>query len=227
MSVSAASNTVTAGSLTNPTDLTANTSGRPFVQLDWSYSGNNAARFVIERRPTGGSEFAVVANVTATTSPQYQDKTVGEASSYEYRVKAQDLPRISPYTNTVSVMTQLLDPTAVLATVQDSTVTISWNDVSQRETHYVVQRSLANGSELVVLDTLAADISSFLDTASLSAGDYRYIVQALSASANSNTVASNTITIVETPQETEDPDEEKPTEETDPKEENQPPKKRK
>ena len=220
VSVSAASNTVTAGSLINPTDLTADATGGPFVQLNWSYSGNNAARFVIERRATGGSEFAVVANVTATASPQYQDKTVGEAASYEYRVKAEDLPRTSAYSNTVSAMTQLLDPTAVLATVQDSTVTISWNDVSQRETHYVVHRSLASGSELVVLDTLAADISSFLDTASLSAGDYRYIVQALGASANSNAVASNTITIADAPVETEEPGEETPEEEEpDPKEE--------
>ena len=220
VSVSAASNTVTAGSLINPTDLTADASGGPFVRLNWSYSGNNAARFVIERRATGGSEFAVVANVTATASPQYQDKTVGEAASYEYRVKAEDLPRTSTYSNTVSAITQLLDPTAVLATVQDSTVTISWNDVSQRETHYVVQRSLANGSASMVLDTLAADVSSFLDTASLSAGDYRYIVQALGASANSNAVASNTITIADAPVETEEPGEETPgEEEPDPKEE--------
>ena len=220
VSVSAASNTITAGSLTSPTNLTADATGRSFVQLNWSYSGNNAARFVIERRNTGVSEFTVVANVTATASPQYQDKTVGEASSYEYRIKAEDLPRTSTYSDMVSVITQLLDPTAVLAMVQDSTVVINWNDVSTREIHYAIQRSLADGSESVVLDTLAADISSFLDTASLAAGDYRYTVQAIGTSVKSNAVASNTITIVEPPKETEAPGEGGPTEEeTDPEEE--------
>ncbi len=219
-SVSAPSNTITAGSLINPTDLTANASIGPFVQLNWSYSGNNAARFVIERRTTGGSEFAVVANVTATASPQYQDKTVGEASSYEYRVKAEDLPRTSTYSDTVSVTTQLLDPTAVTATVKDSIIILGWTDESARETHYVVQRSLANGSELVVLDTLAADINSFPDTDSLSAGDYRYTVQALGTTVNSNAVVSNTITITEPPKETEAPGEGEPTDEDpDPEEE--------
>jgi hypothetical protein len=115
------------------------------------------------------------------------------------------------------VTTQLLAPTAVLATVQDSAVAVSWNDASTREAHYVVQRSLANGSASVVLDTLAADISSFLDTDSLSAGDYRYTVQALGASVNSNVVASNTITIVAPPKETEAPGEEQPTDPDEPR----------
>ncbi len=216
---SAPSNAVTAGSLTNPTELAAEVASGA-VQLTWTYSGNNAGRFIIERRITGGSAFAEVANITATASPKYQDEAVEEASSYEYRVKAENLPRTSTYSDTVSAITQLLDPTTVTATVEDSTVIVSWTDKSGRETHYAIQRSLANGSEPVVLDTLIANTSSFLDTDSLSAGDYRYTVQALGTTVNSNAVASNTITIVEVPQETEESEEEEPTEEeTDPKEE--------
>lgn len=212
-SASAASNTVTAGSLTSPTNLTADATGGAFVQLRWSYSGNNAARFVIERQDSEGGAFSLIANVTSTSSPSYQDKTVSEASLYTYRVKAENLPRTSTYSASASATTQLLDPTSVTATATDSTVAISWTDASTRETHYVVQRSLANGTELVVLDTLIADDTSFLDTTSLSAGEYRYRVQALGASVNSNSVTSNTITIVEAPVETEEPEEEEPTEE--------------
>ena len=220
VSMSAASNTITAGSLNNPTDLTADATGRSFVQLRWDYPGNNAARFVVERQDSTGGAFTLVANVTATSSPSYQDKTVAEGSLYSYRVKAEDLPRTSTYSDTVSAFTQLLDPTAVTATVNDSSVTIGWTDKSGHENHYVIQRSLANGSEPVVLDTLIANTSSFLDTDSLAAGDYRYTVQALGTSANSNAVASNTITIMEAPQEPEEPEEEEPTEEeTDPQEE--------
>ena len=216
-SVSAASNTITVGSLVNPTDLTADATGRSFVQLRWAYPGNNAARFVVERQDSTDGAFTLVANVTATSSPSYQDKTVAEGSLYSYRVKAEDLPRTSTYSDTVSAFTQLLDPTAVTATVNDSSVTIGWTDKSGRENHYVIQRSLANGSEPVVLDTLIANTSSFLDTDSLAAGDYRYTVQALGTSANSSAVVSNTITIVEEPEE---PEEEEPTEEeTDPEEE--------
>ncbi len=209
-SASAASNTVTAGSLTNPTGLTADATGGASVQLRWSYSGNNVARFVIERQDSEGGAFALIANVASTSSPSYQDKTVAEAVSYTYRVKAENSPRTSTYSATTSATTLLLDPTAVTATVTDSTVAISWSDVSTREAHYLVKRSLADGSSAATLDTLVADASSFIDTDSLSAGDYRYTVQALGTPVNSNAVASNTITIVEPPKQTEVPGEEEP-----------------
>ncbi|MGB3779814.1 MAG: T9SS type A sorting domain-containing protein [Tunicatimonas sp.] len=210
-STSAASNAVTAGSLTSPTNLTADATGGTLVQLRWSYSGNNAGRFVIERRASGSGEFTLLANVVATASPSYQDKTVEEATSYDYQIKAEDLPRSSTYSLIASATTLLLAPQAVTATVQDSTVAISWTDVSKRENHYLVQRSLADGSGTVTFDTLAADASNFIDIASLSAGDYRYTVQALGTTVNSDSVVSNTITIVEPPKETEVPGEEEPT----------------
>lgn len=210
-SVLTASNTVTAGSLTSPTGLEASASDEASVQLTWSYPGNNAARFVIERRDLPSGEFAVVSSVAATASSQYQDVATQEGTAYEYRVKAEDIPRSSAYSSVASVTTQLLDPMSVVATATDSTVAISWTDVSKREAHYAVQRSLTDGSETVTLDTLAADASSFIDTASLSAGDYRYSVQALSTVTNSNAVASNTVTVVEPPKETEAPGEEEPT----------------
>ena len=212
-SVSAASNAVTAGSLTDPTNLTAVATGGASVQLRWSYSGNNAGRFVIERQDSEGGAFALVANVTAASSPSYQDKTVAEGTSYSYRVKAEDLPRSSAYSPTASATTLLLAPQAVTAMVQDSTVAVNWTDVSERETHYVVQRSLADETAVVTLDTLKADASSFIDTTSLSAGDYRYHVQALGTTVNSNVVTSNTITVAKPPKETEAPGEEEPTEE--------------
>ncbi len=219
VSVSAASNTIIAGSLTSPTNLTADVTGGTSVQLRWSYSGNNAGRFVIERQDSEGGAFALVANVTATSSPSYQDKTVGEGTLYSYRVKAEDLPRSSTYSLIASATTLLLAPQAVTATVQDSTVAINWTDALKRENHYVVQRSLANGSGVVAFDTLAADMSSFIDVTSLSAGDYRYTVQALGTAVNSNSVASNTITIVEPPKETEVPGEEEPAPEEEEEEE--------
>ncbi|MGB3852610.1 MAG: T9SS type A sorting domain-containing protein [Tunicatimonas sp.] len=212
---SAPSNTVTAGSLTNPTELAAEAADGA-VQLTWTYSGNNAGRFIIERRITGGSAFAEVANITATASPNYQDEAVEEASPYEYRVKAENLPRTSTYSANASVSTLLLNPTLVVATVKDSTVVISWTDVSKQETHYVVQRSLGDGSGTVVLDTLVADASSFVDNTSLDTGDYRYAVQAIGATVNSNLVVSNTITIAAPPKQTETPGEEEPNDPEEP-----------
>jgi N-acetylneuraminic acid mutarotase len=214
-STSAPSDVVTAGSLTNPTGLAAEAAAGA-VQLTWTYSGNNAGRFIIERRITGGSAFAEVANITATASPKYQDKAVEEASSYEYRVKAENLPRTSTYSANASVSTPLLDPTSVVATVKDSTVTIGWTDVSKQEMYYVVQRSLGDGSSTVVLDTLVADASSFTDTTSLDAGDYRYAVQAIGATVSSNLVVSNTITIAAPPKQTEMPGEEEPNDPEEP-----------
>ena len=225
-SVSPASNTITAGSLIDPTDLTAEATGGAFVQLRWTYAGNNAGRFVIERQDSEGGAFALIANVAATASPSYQDKTVGEGAFYTYRVKAENLPRASANFATASITTRLLAPTAVTATVQDSAIAISWSDVSKHEVHYVVQRLLADGSALTVLDTLAANANAFLDTDSLSEGNYRYAVQALGTSTNSARIESNTIIIVKkvkAPAEEEPTEEEEmPTEEPEPTEEETP-----
>ena len=207
-----ATNVATAGILTHPENLSVSSINSSTIRIAWDYSGNNASHYVIERQQGSGS-FVRLDSIAIGDSQQYSDNTVEEALHYAYRIKTTDPNRSSDYSQSVQTTTKLHAPTAVTATVQDSTVMIRWNDASQHETHYVVRRSLADGSELIVVDTVEANTTSFQDTASLDSGDYRYVVQAIGSVTKSGSVESNTITIVMKEETVEEETEEEPTDE--------------
>ncbi|MBU0655785.1 MAG: polysaccharide deacetylase family protein [Gammaproteobacteria bacterium] len=77
-------------------------------------------------------------------------------------------------------------PTSLVASSpSDGTVNLNWGDASNNETGFRVERCLGTAcSDFVEVGSTAADVASFAETG-LSAGTYRYRVQAYNASAAS------------------------------------------
>ncbi len=188
-------NTATAGFLASPTNLSVASATSSRIQINWDYNGSNASHYVIERKTGDAGSFVRLDSVATIEGKVYNDATVEEVQQYTYRIKTTDATRNSGFSPEVQATTQLNAPGTLAATVQDSTVSLSWNDASQRETHYVVLRFLTNGLDLVTLDTLVANTTSFEDTTVPANGDYRYRVYAISATINSSSTESNVVTV--------------------------------
>ena len=210
-----ATSAIVTGILTHPANLSVITANPGSIQLSWNYTGTNASHYVIERK-IDDADFTQLVSITTEGGKQYNDANVEEGQQYVYRIKTTEDTRTSGYSASVQTTTALLPPRTVTATVEDSTVIIRWKDVSERETNYIVRRSFADGSGIVVVDTLAANTISYLDTTPLDSGDYRYIIHAVGVATSSTGAGSNTITIIpkaKTTEEEEESEEEQPGEE--------------
>ena len=210
-----ATNIATAGTLTAPTTLSVASTTGSTVQISWNYSGSNASHYVIERKTGNTGNFVRLDSIAVDNGKTYTDATVEEVQQYTYRIKTTDATRSSGFSAEIQATTGLNAPTAVTATVQDSTVLLSWNDASQRETHYTIYRSLADGSALVAVNTVVANTISLEDTTIPENGDYRYSVRTIGATTSSTSVESNVVTVSAKAEMTEGEDEggEEPTEE--------------
>ena len=208
-----ATNTATAGFLVAPTDLSVASTSSNQVQITWNYDGSNASHYVIERKKEDTGSFIRLDSVATSEGKAYSDATVEEMQQYTYRIKTTDATRNSSFSSEVQATTRLSAPGTLTASVQDSTVSLSWNDVSQHETHYVILRLLTNGSDFVTLDTVAANITNFEDTTIPANGNYQYRVYAIGATANSSSTESNTVTVSAKVETTEEEGGEETTEE--------------
>ena len=211
-----ATNTATIGILAAPSNLSVVSTNSSTVQLAWRYYGSNATQYVIERK-TGDGDFIRIDSAALSTNQRYSDTEVDEGQQYTYRVRTNDDTRVSDYSSTVQTTTSLHSPQLVTATVRDSSIVVEWRDVSQREIYYVVRRSFADGSGIIVMDTLGADTTSFRDTTPIDSINYRYIIHAVGIRSVSANVGSNTVTFIPVPV-VEEPEEE-PVEEEQPGEE--------
>src|SRR5918997_670652 len=68
------------------------------LTLSWTDNSGGLAGVTVERRLTGTSVFAVIANVPPR-STSYVDSNVAAGSTYCYRVRAFNSTSVSPYSN--------------------------------------------------------------------------------------------------------------------------------
>ena len=163
------------------------------VSLTWLDTSDNETGFRVERA-TGDGAFAEVATL-GSGATAYADTSVQELTSYRYRVVAfNTVPGESPASNVVNAATPR-DPAQVDAPTNFRTtgvsafrVALAWDDNSNNETGFRVERAVGSGT-FSPLATLAADETTYADDAAQPRTSYRYRVVAFNASGES--AASN------------------------------------
>src|SRR6266853_966544 len=114
---------------TAPTGLTATVISAYQINLSWNASTDNVGvvNYLVERCQGAGCSFV---QIGPSSSTSYSDTTVAPATTYAYRVRAQDAAgNLSSYSNVVSVSTPNVPsaPTGLTArAVSSSQIDLSW-----------------------------------------------------------------------------------------------------
>jgi uncharacterized delta-60 repeat protein len=110
---------------------------------------------------------------------------LNEGTIYQYRVRAINDAGLSSYSNTIQVGTLLNLPTNLkINEALLNKITIAWDDKSNVETGYEIQRSNFSGTNYATLVTTNAGVTSYTDIAVLPNTQYFYRVRAVKNSDN-------------------------------------------
>ena len=154
-----------------PSQLTATLQAGPTrVALTWRDNASNETGFVLERSTDGGATFTRLAPVparTGTGNVTFTDNTVTQGASYVYRVAAENVAGVSPYTAPLTVKVDApAAPSSVTATASrqgsGERITASWSGVAEATGGYQVQWSTSPTFATVSgSGTTAAGVTTF------------------------------------------------------------------
>jgi len=200
---SPASNEATGTTLPNPpaapTSLTANTLSQTEIRLDWTDASNNETGFKIERsldainfQPAGMVSMNVVT---------FTDSGLTANTSYTYRVKATNAggdSAASPLASAITLPVPPAAPANLLASVNGTTVQLSWLDNSNNEAGFSVERKF-EGGVFAEIARPAVNATSFQDTGRTPGVTYVYRVRAFNAGGSSAYTNESTAAILPNP----------------------------
>ncbi len=183
-----------------PTLLSTVADSSSQITLNWIDNSNDETGFAVERQ--NGVTWTPVITVAANTTT-YSDASLLQATSYTYRVRAVNGNVASAYTNTSTATTKSVvvtdapaAPTGLAAaTVSDTQLSLLWTDNSTNETNFKLERQ--NGANWVVVATLPANTTFYIDGGLTAATMYTYRVNAVNAggpSAYTNLISATTNT---------------------------------
>lgn len=159
-----------------PADLAATAVSPTQINLTWTDNADNETGFVIEKKSASDSIFTVV-DTAGVNSTNYSSTGLTANTTYTYRVMTYNTSNNSAYTNDASATTlpsAPAAPTNLVATIlSQRTVTLSWVDNADNEEGYKIERSNAGGA-FKIIDTLAANSTSYKQTNLTAATSYTY-----------------------------------------------------
>jgi len=189
---------------TDPSNLTATATGGTQISLSWTASTDNVGvtSYLIER--CQGASCTTFAQVGTSAGATFNDTGVTNATSYSYRVRANDAAgNRSGYSNVASATTPDTQPptapSALGATASGSTqINLNWTASTDNVgvTNYLIERCQGAGCTTFSELTTSAG-TTFSDTGLTNGTSYSYRVRATDAAANlsgySNTASATTV----------------------------------
>lgn len=167
--------------LATPTGLSASVTGGDSIVLSWEDNSESETGYKIERSPSSGSGYAEI-HITTANATTYSDVETGDEIIYFYRVCATGAWGDSDYSNEASANIELSAPTELTAGVMgESSIMLSWEDNTNNETGYSIERSLSTGSGYTVIGLTSADAIFYLDNSLAEGTEYFYRVCATRA----------------------------------------------
>lgn len=176
------------GVVAKPSDVTLVSNQIGKIKIAWTDNSNNEDGFIIERGEGDPVVYSVIANVP-TDSTEFTDENVVDNKVYYYRVKSYYSLGESDYSEPLTVkslITPMNAPTDLKTTAEfDGYPKLTWNDNTDRESGYVIQRRRFAQS-FVDHDTVDADVTSYTDRKSVQdSTTYIYRVFAFNADTTS------------------------------------------
>jgi chitinase len=198
---SASATTQTTGTVpAAPGNLSASATSATQINLSWSDNSSNETTFRIERSPNGSSNWASIATVNANITT-YSNTGLTAATTYHYRVRAENSIGNSSYSNTANATTQSTStvpaaPSNLSASASSSSqINLSWNDNSNNEASFNIERAPGGSSSWTSIASVSANVTTYANTGLSASTTYQYRVRATNTTGNSdysNTVSATT-----------------------------------
>jgi hypothetical protein len=182
-----------------PDDLAASAFSQTAIDLTWDDNSSDETSFSIYQWKEGTPDWEFAGSVGANaTSVRVQGLSCDTRYYFRIRAYRSGDGQFSDYSNTDYAWTLLCDlqvPSGLVANaVSQTQIDLAWQDNSDDETHFVVERS-PDGSSWSDVETVPADTESYSNTGLSCGTSYHYRIRAFrsadSATAQSN-VASDT-----------------------------------
>lgn len=174
---------ITANAVTNlitPTNLVATASSNT-ITLTWEDNTTKEKNYTVEQS-LDGIAFVVLTTELARDTITFEVPGLDEETEYFYRVRATSNIAVSEYSNTDSDTTTIAIPTNLaLEVLSDTEILVTWDDSSNIEDNYVLERSL-DGVTFGTVFNLAPDTVSYNDTGLTPGTMYFYRIKAVNLS---------------------------------------------
>ena len=163
-----------------PTALSAVAVSSAQIDLTWADNSVNEDGFRIERSTNGTSGWEV-AGTTGPDVTDFSDTGRGGSTKYYYRVIAYNGSGDSVESNVASATTSVGGPAAptelILTPVSANRINLAWQDHSDNEAGFTIERSL-DGISWELVANVAPDVTVYSDGGLVGATEYRYRVSA-------------------------------------------------
>jgi hypothetical protein len=148
--------------------------------LEWNDNSDNETGFMIERKIGNTGSWTQMYSLPAN-STDYTDTGLIDGMQYSYRVNAFNDAGNSAYSNIDSAVTEMNPPRNLTATnPQPRKVELNWVDFSGSEEGFIIERAegtLGTSLLFTVIDTAAANTTSYIDSNLTSAESYVYEIK--------------------------------------------------
>ncbi|MDW7676171.1 MAG: fibronectin type III domain-containing protein, partial [Bacillota bacterium] len=190
-----------------PTNLAASAQSATSIRLTWTKGSGTVDYYSIERKTSGGSYSEIQPNISSG-STSFDDSSLSANTTYYYRIRAFNSGGPSPYSNEANAATQQAatipaQPTNLAVTsVSANSVTLTWQDKSNNETGFKIERKTGSGSYSEIT-TVSANTTSFTNTGLSNNTIYTYRVRAYNAAGNSaysNEISAKTGVVLARPE---------------------------
>ena len=154
------------------------------INLTWADNSDNETGFQIERSLLPLTGFSLI-HTTAANITSYNNTGLEDNTTYYYRIRAINAAGSSGYTAVASATTLLsvpVSPTGLtLSGVTNNSITLNWNDNSDNESGFEIERSLTPVTGFALIFTTAANATSYTNTGLAEDTRYYYRVRAVNA----------------------------------------------
>jgi aryl-phospho-beta-D-glucosidase BglC (GH1 family) len=174
------------------------TGSASMVNLSWKDNSNNEVNFIIERS-TNGSTWTTTSMVLNPNSTSISITVLPGSTPYFYRIRAKNTIG-SSFSNVVgplpsTVTTSPVAPSNLVATATSSSqIKLSWNDNSNNESSFKIERSLNGNTGWSLVINTQANIVTYANTGLSAATKYYYRISAINAIGSSSFSTANATT---------------------------------
>jgi len=164
------------------------------ILLSWADKSSNEDNFVVQRRQNSGlfeNLTTLDANITS-----FEDETVEDGNSYNYRVYAKNEAGNSALSNEFSIeytdtsLYALKAPSNLEYTLNKEMVDLTWDDISNNESGFILEKKNLLTND-VIIDTIPPNVTAYTDQNTKYSDELEYRISnfnKLFRSAHSNTV---------------------------------------